>query len=507
MTEEDDNGETTTSQIQNKDNESSSEDNDSTAAAHAAAIGHSPKPVKAAVHYPSTIPEHLVQGPLKSNPLKPRLESLPSGTDPKLQVSDPSNNGPESRLTENGNMPPSTSKDADVAKPDPKGDHDEVPKKAKLVLNPEILLNEKDEDENTALHIAIHARKLEHTRILLEAGASVRIRSDGSLPIHTAISMGSLRTHTQFSYECVVLLKEHGADLSMKDDSMQTPLFLACMFNLPQVVEFILSDEEGFATLNCRSDRAGNRPLHAASKFDTPENTSFSKRAASIATGQTELTLPPNQQQVPNKAMATDNPVVEKPAEIQRPPPVATPTTEALLTQVLLGSTGIELDAINSSGQTPLHIACMRRNWPVVRLLLQAGANASLVDKKGYTPGQLAHKRGAPIPNDLTEPLGGPPKNGIIPPPRELIVDPDGSTVVLCHELCMKHHTCSPIRRDSDEPPPENIRRLRVLVDAETGILRTGEFSNVVWVNATRRAAIADVLKVRLLFVYFESAI
>jgi acetoin utilization deacetylase AcuC-like enzyme len=75
-------------------------------------------------------------------------------------------------------------------------------------------------------------------------------------------------------------------------------------------------------------------------------------------------------------------------------------------------------------------------------------------------------------------------------------VDPDGSTLILSHELCILHRTCPPIRRDSPEPPPENVRRLHVLVDQETGILRSGEFGSVVWKGEARRAAIGDVLKV-----------
>jgi acetoin utilization deacetylase AcuC-like enzyme/ankyrin repeat protein len=365
------------------------------------------------------------------------------------------------------------------------------PKTKKLVINPDIRLNERDEDENTALHIAIHARKLAHAKFLLEAGASVRTRCDGSLPIHTAISMGGLKEHAQFAYECVVLLRDHGADLAAKDDAVHTPLFLACMFNLPQVASFILSDKYGLATLNLRADRAGNRPLHAAAKFDTSENASVSKRAASIAMGQIDLASGVTSFSVVDESqqgglISTDNPASGKTTSI----------ADALLTQVLLGTTDIEVDAVNVIGQTPLHIACMRRNWPVARLLLQAGASATIVDRRGLTPGQWAYKRGMPIPNDLLVILGDPPDKGVVAPARELIVDPDGSTLLLGHELCLLHRTCVPIRRDSPEPPPENVRRLQVLLDKDTGILHCGEFACLVWNQESRRASIADVLKV-----------
>jgi ankyrin repeat protein len=393
-------------------------------------------------------------------------------------------------------------------------------KKTVIRINPEIHINERDDDENTALHIAIHARKLEHVQLLLEAGASVRMRSDGSLPIHTAISIGALREYMQFAYECVLLLHEHGADLTVKDDSIHTPLFLACMFNLPQIASYILSDEEGVLTLNARADRAGNRPLHACAKFDTLDNPSVGKPSAPmIVMGQANHEMhhhhhhhPQQQQQQHNSTRSTIQAVDPENAENSPKPmtehlsssasdhEVTIPhSTEALLTQVLLGTKGIEIDSLNVLGQTPLHIACMRKNWSVARLLLKAGADPNVRDRRGYTPGQLARKRAMPIPLDLMSLLVGgaePPGKGILPPARDLIVDPDARTLLICHEICSRHHTCPPITRDSPEPPPENIRRLHVLIDAETGILRTGEFGTMVWNMEARRASMVDVLKV-----------
>ena len=369
-------------------------------------------------------------------------------------------------------------------------------------VNRSINVNERDDDENTALHVAIHARKLEHVKLLLEAGASCRMKCDGSWPLHTAISMGALKQHKQFAYECVVALREAGADLMAKDDSMHTPLFLTCMFNLPQITSYILSDEEGESTLNVRADRAGNRPLHAAAKYDTPVTAVFSKSASASVTGQV-----PNHHHPDGSVVTAMHPIPSFPGKLEKVHTEAavaaaagasprTQSTEALLTQLLLGTSGIEIDALNVMGQTPLHVACLRGNWPVVRLLIDAGADTSIVDRRGYTPGQLAYKRGLFLPVDLIELVGDPPESGVVPPPRDLIVDPDGPTLLLCHELCILHRTCPPIRRDSPEPPPENVRRLTVLVDEETGILRSGEFGNLVWKDRARRVAISDVLKV-----------
>eukprot|EP00977_Amphora_coffeiformis_P003804 scaffold765_cov160-Amphora_coffeaeformis.AAC.5 len=537
------------------DDESSSDENDSTAAAHAAAIGHSPLPIAAtaAVVAEAAAPEAAAATEISPTetadvPHLPEISSTPTGdeaaiakprekddtptpageTEPDaMQVdeespSDKKDKNSESKedapkdetvekeqatvrekgkTTGENDTPtaedeqehppagmeiseespttavsgePSTDPKEKEAETSPRSQRPPPKRRIRYRLAHGINLNERDEDENTPLHVAVHARKLEHVKLLLEWGASCRLRCDGSFPLHTAISLGALPSCQQFAYDCVVALHEAGSDLSLKDDASHTPLYLACMYNLPQIVNYILSDEEGLSTLNVRGDRAGNRPLHAAAKFDTLSNPSKASSATSSLHAEAGV-----------KAVFPGKTAHRAPS-----------TTESLVTQLLLNAQSIEVDGANATGQTALHVACARGNWSVVKLLLQAGASNEIVDRRGYTAGQLAYKRGMPIPADLAGTLGEPPESGNVPPLRDLIVDPDGATCILSHELCTIHKTCPPIVRDSPEPPPENVRRLTVLVDPDTGILRTGEFRNVRWKNEARRAAIADVLKV-----------
>ena len=476
--------------------DSSSDDNDSTAAAHAAAIGHSPAPIRATVAAvettqlatPSLEPKDEEKG--ETEKMVAPDETSKDGVEPMEGVEStaeatattapaPEENGkPASQPTPPDSEMPHADEAIAAADETTPADATGPPpvttapkKRIRYRLVPGVNLNERDEDDNTPLHVAVHARRLEHVKLLLEWGASCRLRCDGSFPMDTAISLGALPHCQQFAYDAVVALHEAGSDLTMKDDANHTPLFLACMYNLPQIVNYILSDEDGLSTLNARGDRAGNRPLHAAAKFDTVVNAT--KAAAPLPTEVGVETAFPGK-------------IAQRPSA----------SSEALVAQLLLNAPGIEVDGANSTGQTALHVACARGNWSVVRLLLQAGASTELVDRRGYSAGQLAYKRGMPMPTDLVDTLGEPPESGNIPPLRDLIVDPDGTTCVLSHELCILHRTCPPITRDSPDPPPENVRRLTVLAHPETGILRTGEFRNVRWKGEARRAAIADVLKV-----------
>lgn len=330
-------------------------------------------------------------------------------------------------------------------------------------------LDLRDPAGNTPLHVAIHARKLEHMKLLLEAGAQPNIKCDHSAPIHTAISIGSITAHKQFAYEAVELLTNYGADLAARDDSSHTPLYLATMYNIPSVAGLLLNDPIGLQTLNMRSDRKGGRPLHAAARF----NVSKGKMVAQ-STGNGKL----NQD--------------------------SGATSKTIITQMLLNTPDIEVDVTDNYGHSPLHVAACRGNWQVVRLLLAAGANPKLKDQRGLTAGLLALKKGMAIPNDINAALGLtsiPPaiESICMPPKRDLIIDPEGSTFLVCHELCSQHLTCPPIKRnsgDSADPPPENVQRLSVLLDEQTGILRSAEFDNLKWEGDCRRASIADVLKV-----------
>ena len=335
-------------------------------------------------------------------------------------------------------------------------------------------LDQRDNDENTPLHVAIHFRKLECVRLLLEAGSDHAKRSDGSAPVHLAVSLGAIPEHTDFAEKCLTLLGSFNADFSLKDESLHTPLYLACMSNVPRCAQIILADPNGLSTLNMRSDRIGGRPLHACAKY------CLSTRRVGLGASNPHRRIPAAHHIQRHSAGKLD---------------------DTLITEVLLSCPGVEVDAVNNYGQTPLHVAASRGNWATARLLLKAGANPVALDRRNYTPGNLALKRGIAIPNDLESHLGLLSLTDVIGTDnkkRDLIIDPDASTILLCHDLCSLHKTCAPIRRGNAcaEPPPENVRRLHVLINPSVGILRCGEFQSCAWEIEARRASIADVLRV-----------
>ncbi|CAM9799296.1 unnamed protein product, partial [Ectocarpus sp. 12 AP-2014] len=73
---------------------------------------------------------------------------------------------------------------------------------------------------------------------------------------------------------------------------------------------------------------------------------------------------------------------------------------------------------------------------------------------------------------------------------------PKTRTAVLHHPLCLQHHSCPPIRRWGADPPPENVKRLEVIYNEDSGVLRADEFSGLEWDSNPSRAELADVLRV-----------
>jgi len=280
-------------------------------------------------------------------------------------------------------------------------------------------LNEKDNFNCTALHVAIHARQLEAMRVLLEAGASVVKKTEGSTPLHTALAVGSLPQHRAFALEATQLLLEKGADANVKDDCNYTPLHLAAFHGLTEFVELLLSHTGSAGESFEVKDRIGNRPLHLAAKQGHAE------------------------------------------------------TLTALLSGCM--DTDAALKAGNLRGMTPLHYACLGAHWPCAKYLL--GQDPSLSkskDKQHITAGQMAVRAGHAIPDDLKKLLGlfnsslPPSSSPSSPSPTLLIADP----------TCLEHHTCTPIIRATHcDPPPENVHRLKVLLDPDTGILHSREFT------------------------------
>ena len=55
---------------------------------------------------------------------------------------------------------------------------------------------------------------------------------------------------------------------------------------------------------------------------------------------------------------------------------------------------------------------------------------------------------------------------------------PGPPTAIITHPACRRHYTCPPSQTESNSAPPENMKRLSVLIDETAGCLRASDLSS-----------------------------
>jgi uncharacterized protein len=255
----------------------------------------------------------------------------------------------------------------------------------------------------TPLLFAARQGSLESAQVLIEAGADVNAADPAEItPLLSAVINGH--------YDVAGLLLERGADPNLADTDGRTPLFAAVDMNtmpvsnvpMPKVLENRLTSFDVIGMLLARGADV-NVQLKAQqayrAKLDRGTDTV-------LTTGSTPLL---------RAAKAADVAVVrlllEKGADAQlatrtgtNPLMIAaglgtkeedttgrTKTEEGTIeTITLLLDRGIDINAADTTGRTALHGAALQGYDRVVRFLAERGATLTVVDKRGFTPLDVA---------------------------------------------------------------------------------------------------------------------
>ena len=217
------------------------------------------------------------------------------------------------------------------------------------------LVNDKDEDGFSLLHLAAYSGDRGVAEFLIEKGA--RVNEEATSCAFTPLFLASLRGHE----EIVELLLAKGAPADIKDNKGRSPLHIAAMRGHKNLVSLLI--QQG-AEIDLKDD-VGMTPLHATAYNSHKETASLlvSKGANSKlkdSSGQTPLHL---------ASFDGDKDIVE-----------------------LLIAEGVDVNERDFRGETALHIAAFCGHKEVVELLVEHGAKLDVKNTDGLTPLAIASK-------------------------------------------------------------------------------------------------------------------
>jgi len=229
---------------------------------------------------------------------------------------------------------------------------------AKLLIDNGADLEGVKSDDKTPLHAAVSCGNTAFAKFLVEAGADMRASdSKGCRPIHAAANHGNKET--------VEYLLSVGADVMARDKNGYTPLHYAFHFaGVEETVALLISKG---ADVNA-VDKFGMTPLHWAAREYSKENVELLLKSGA------EVNKKDNNGRTPlHYALERSHIAFFEGAKIK-----------------VLIDAGADINSADNNGNTSLHVAAMNRCKGAVEFLLSRGADASIANKEGKLPKDLA---------------------------------------------------------------------------------------------------------------------
>ncbi|OMP85194.1 Ankyrin-2 [Diplodia seriata] len=272
----------------------------------------------------------------------------------------------------------------------------------------------------TPLHAAVYFNQADAARLLIANGADIEARAPDAYgdPRDTPLTLAARIGHTAVT----TLLWNAGAQRYVQtDQGIITPLELAAFGGFSGLVHDLLVWEDGW-----RADTREAALLDAASRWQVEavkvllDSTKFDQDVLSMALVEAAGPKRESSDEIRGAPYADTDSVAQRRmlevliaagANMEYPHPgkaacavhaaASDPVTiEGMRTLI---EKGVNVDAQDARGSTPLHIAISfrkrqgsrtLRNDDTVRLLLQSGASPAIANFKGETPMDIAARRG-----------------------------------------------------------------------------------------------------------------
>lgn len=303
-------------------------------------------------------------------------------------------------------------------------------------------INTRDNTGCTPLHTAILFRQVNCIRTCLKHKAKLSLKCNATPLLHMVITMGSIAANREFVLETLPLLLSAGVDVISTDDAGRLVQHLIATHGPVAAADLVKAAAGELFNIDA-ADKQGCTALHAAAES----------------------------------------------------------RNEAMLEWLLAG--GASASVVDKSGDTPAHAAA-KSGWRagMARLMVpvaagDAAGQVSVRNAAGLTPEEclaavVASTPLASSPLSHSMEVDGGSDGG-----AGALSSQTANTLILTHEVCFHHHTCTPITRELAYFPPENVLRLDVLLNPVYGTLRSADITNRTrLVTGAPPAAMSDVLRV-----------
>lgn len=244
---------------------------------------------------------------------------------------------------------------------------------AKIAIDSGVFVDGCRDDNCTALHLVVQAGMTKLASMLLAAGASANIkRNDGETALHLALKKSP-------ELVWLILNKCSHLDLGLQNSDGSTPLLLACDYGDMKLVEYLVKAYPNAVNV-CRLD--GLTPLGVATSRGHREMAQLlldCKADVNCCIASTKET-------VLHLVLEPSSTTICGRKWLRRPEWAMTFLESA-------GSTAIYVNAKRLDGSTPLILACTYADMPVVKRLLEVGADPSLTREDGLCPLLIAFEK------------------------------------------------------------------------------------------------------------------
>ena len=285
-----------------------------------------------------------------------------------------------------------------------------------IILDNKALVDSRNREGDTALHIAVRMNQKENGEYLIARGASIfTVNSAGISPLYLSLTAADgirewminpdtiikkdgldnnmLHYASQWKLDkAIPVIIQKGVPVDEPNATGETPLFIAVKNNSPSIMRVLLDNK---ANLNAR-DKQGNTLLHTAVRWNAKDSAALlisfgiDINAHSL-NGGTAL-----HDAVTLGMSEIETMLIKEGANLEvRDIDGNTPFMEAVKSGLIpsigkLASSGADPSARNIKGDTPLHIAVAMERYDLVNMIIFMGISIHAHNTSGRTPFQIA---------------------------------------------------------------------------------------------------------------------